>query len=339
MGMNVFGSMTQVFLLDESSQVGGVRRGAQQMAEKAGFNEEDAGRVALLATELASNVLKHAERGELHLRVMPGRASPGVELISIDRGSGFDLAGCLADGYSTRGTNGIGLGAVSRMAQVFDAYSDPRGSVVMARVYPGPSSKAEDIRIGVSQHSLGGDPACGDAWHIAFDETHMCALVVDGLGHGPDAERAALAGAKEFAAHPFLAPDELMASIHQSMVGTRGGAVAIAQFDARSDELHFAGVGNISASIEAGESSRGLASHPGIAGVQFRKAHKLKCAQVAGLLLVMHSDGLQSRWRLNEYPGLWRRHPSVIAAVLCRDYNRGRDDVTVLVVALESEHA
>ena len=335
--MNVYGSTTQVFLLDESSQIGGTRRGAQLAAEKAGFNEEDAGRVALLATELASNVLKHAERGSLHLRLVPGRASVGVELISIDQGPGFDLAGCLADGYSTGGTQGIGLGAVSRMAQVFDAYTDQRGSVVMARVYPGPSGRADDIPLGVSQHSLGGDPACGDAWHVAFDDTRMCAVVIDGLGHGPDAERAALAGTQAFAFDPFLSPDELMTSIHQSMTGTRGGAVAIAQFDARRDELSFVGVGNISASLEAIETSRGLPSHPGIVGAQFRKTHSLKYQRAAGVLLIMHSDGLQTRWRLSEYPGLWQRHPAVIAAVLCRDYSRGRDDVTVLVVALEAK--
>ena len=45
----------------------------------------------------------------------------------------------------------------------------------------------------------------------------------------------------------------------------------------------------------------------------------------------MHSDGLLSRWDLQLYPTLAQRHPSLIAAVLYRDYNRNRDDVTVLV--------
>jgi len=54
--------------------------------------------------------------------------------------------------------------------------------------------------------------------------------------------------------------------------------------------------------------------------------------------LIMYSDGLQSRWNLQDYPGLVHRHPAVIASVLHRDFCRGRDDVTVLVVALEAAH-
>ncbi len=46
----------------------------------------------------------------------------------------------------------------------------------------------------------------------------------------------------------------------------------------------------------------------------------------------MHSDGLQTRWNLSTYPGLSRKHPTLIAAVLYRDYSRKRDDVTVVVL-------
>jgi anti-sigma regulatory factor (Ser/Thr protein kinase) len=339
MVMNIAGTTTQVLILEDTSQVGAARRCAQQLAERLSFNEEDAGRVAILATELASNVLKHAERGVLHLRAIQGRSVPGVELIAIDKGAGFDWSSCLTDGYSTRGTQGIGLGAVSRMADIVDAYADKRGAVVMARIYPGRSERGEDIRLGVSSHAVEGETECGDAWGVAIDGERLSAVVIDGLGHGDAAAQAALAGAQAFAADPFGLPVPLMTSVHQSMVGSRGGAVAIAQFDAKRDQLHFAGVGNISASIQAAESSRGLVSHPGIVGMQFRKAHNLDYDKVAGKLLIMHSDGLQSRWRLNEYPGLWQRHPSVIAAVLYRDFCRGRDDVTVLVAALELGHA
>ncbi len=44
----------------------------------------------------------------------------------------------------------------------------------------------------------------------------------------------------------------------------------------------------------------------------------------------MFTDGLSANWSLNRYPGLLGSHPALIAAVLYRDYWRGRDDVTVL---------
>jgi hypothetical protein len=54
-----------------------------------------------------------------------------------------------------------------------------------------------------------------------------------------------------------------------------------------------------------------------------------------GDLLLMHSDGLTSRWKLADYPGLSHRVPALIAAVLYRDFKRGRDDATVLVARLK----
>lgn len=135
--MSLSASLTQVLRLDDASQVGHARRVVQKLAEQQGFDAADAGRAALVATELASNVLKHAACGELHLRVLAHGGQPGIELLTVDRGHGFDLANCLIDGYSTGGTQGIGLGAVSRLAQVFDVHTDAHGSVVLARVYKG----------------------------------------------------------------------------------------------------------------------------------------------------------------------------------------------------------
>ena len=338
MDVNITGSMTQVLVIEDSSQIGHARRTAQQLAEKHGFDDIDAGRVALVATELASNILKHATHGELHLRVLPGAASAGIEMLAIDRAAGFDLQACLPDGFSTGGTQGIGLGAVSRQTEVFDVYSDARGAVLLTRLYPR-QLKVADRRIGISQHSLGNDPACGDVWHLAFDGPRISALVIDGLGHGEEAERAARAGEKAFAQSPFSSPVLLLEDVHQAMIGTRGGALAIAQFDYAADALKFVGIGNIGAFLIAPDKARGLASHPGIVGGQYRKAQPFDYAQVNGQLLVMYSDGLQSRWNLQDYPGLVHHHPAVIAAILHRDFCRGRDDVTVLVIALEAAHA
>lgn len=335
--MNIGGTLTQVLVIEDPSQIGHARRTVQQLAQEQGFDTTDAGRAALVATELASNILKHAARGELHVRVLPDPAGAGIEMLAVDRGQGFDVQSCLTDGYSTGGTQGIGLGAIARQAEVFDVYADARGAVLLARLYPR-QRQAADRRVGVSQHSLHQDPACGDVFHVAFDGSRISALVIDGLGHGEDAERAARAGEQTFALAPFDSPTLLLEDIHRAMIGTRGGALAIAQFDGNSDALRFVGIGNIGASLIAPDKSRGLASHPGIVGGQYRKAQPFDYAHVNGQLLIMYSDGLQSRWNLQDYPGLVHRHPAVIATLLHRDFCRGRDDVTVLVIALEHPH-
>jgi len=332
MVMNIQGSMTTVLPIEDESQVGHARRVAQSLAIGCAFDETDAGRVALVATELATNLLKHAQHGALHLRKIPAQSGQGIELIAIDRGLGFNPNECLADGFSTGGTQGTGLGALMRQAQLFDIHSDSRGSVVLAQLYPRHVS-ALPLRFGVSQHSLKNDPACGDVWHLAVDGPRLSALVIDGIGHGEDAEEAGLAGAAAFAEDPFADPTISMLDMHRAMTGTRGGAAAIALYDA--GKVRFAGIGNIGACLLTPEKSRGLASHPGIVGSQFRKAVAFEYPVDGQQLLIMYSDGLQSRWDLRDYPGLVHRHPAIIAALLHRDFCRGRDDVTVMVIALE----
>jgi hypothetical protein len=54
-------------------------------------------------------------------------------------------------------------------------------------------------------------------------------------------------------------------------------------------------------------------------------------------VLILHSDGLSARWDLDDYAGLRRRHPALIAGVLFRDHRRLRDDASVVVVARPRE--
>ncbi|MGA7438951.1 MAG: ATP-binding protein [Luteibacter sp.] len=329
------GENTIVVALEESSQIGQARRAATLAAAECGLADEDAGRVALVATELATNVLKHARGGEIQIARVQGRGARGVEVIAVDRGPGFSLVDCLPDGYSTGGTRGEGLGAVLRQAEVMDMYADHRGAVVMARIYPRGHADA-DIRFGATQHALHGEPECGDGWGMAIEAGAVCAVMVDGLGHGPAANAAAMACLVTWRATPCAEPTEQLASLNAGMTGTRGGAVAVARFDAASGSLRYAGVGNIAASLHTGEGSRGLASHPGIVGVQARRSQAFDFPDVASRLLIMHSDGLQSRWNLRDYPGLVTRHPAVITALLHRDFVRGRDDATVFAIRLEA---
>jgi hypothetical protein len=85
--------------------------------------------------------------------------------------------------------------------------------------------------------------------------------------------------------------------------------------------------------------SRGLFTHNGTVGAQVRKVQEFEYAWPDGGLLVMHSDGLQTRWSMDPYPGLMARHPAVVAGVLYRDFQRGRDDATVLVLRCNSAQA
>lgn len=336
MELTFVGATTRIVAIEEATQVGQARRVAQHAATEAGFDATDSGRVALVATELATNVLKHATSGAVHVATLPGDGAPGIEVVAVDRGPGFNMAECLPDGFSTGGTRGEGLGAVARQADVMDMYADARGSVVMARMYPKGFARA-DLAFGVTQQAMEGESVCGDAWAVAVRGGKCSFLVVDGLGHGLPAHEAAQAGAAAFLAQAFDAPADLMTTLHRAMAGTRGGAVALAQYDAGVGGLRYAGIGNIAGSLASLEGSRGLASHPGIAGVQTRRAQPFDFPGARGKLMLMWSDGLMSRWNIRDYPGLASRHPSVVTALLHRDFNRGRDDITILAARLGAD--
>src|SRR5262245_50968761 len=119
----------------EPSQASAARIEARALAEEAGFDDTDQHRVGLVATELATNLVKHATHGGDLLMRIGGEGMSDVELISLDRGPGIrDVARSLADGHSTAGSPGNGLGAIRRMSEDFDIYSNERGTAVLARL-------------------------------------------------------------------------------------------------------------------------------------------------------------------------------------------------------------
>lgn len=318
----------------EASQVGYARRSAIDLARSAGVDETECGSVGIVVTELATNLLKHAGRGALLVRNLH-EAGGGIEVIALDHGPGMaDLDRCFGDGFSTRGTAGNGLGAVRRLARVFDAWSDRSGTAILARFGAAAATAPLLGSICIPVH---GERRCGDGWSVRRDGATLSVVVVDGLGHGDLAADVADTAVAAFHSGPSADPKAHVERIDAGVRGSRGAAVAVATINPHERTLRYCGVGNIGARIDAGDHSRGLVSGNGIIGAQFRHPQVFDYRyDSGGTLLIMHSDGLRSHWDLGAYPGLRTRHPALIAAVLFRDFTRGRDDATVLVAALDS---
>lgn len=316
----------QRFVIDDGSKVGEARRSAQTLANFE-FNAEIAGKVAIAATELANNMHHHAGGGELLVQTLGEGEHVVLELLALDRGPGMqDIARCLADGYSTRGTPGTGLGAVKRLADEFDIYSAPgEGTVVMARF-----GAVARHRYGAINLAMPGEMECGDAWALDGHAGAATLMVVDGLGHGAFAAEAAHTGIAAFRQAPGDAPVEILQRANRSMSRTRGGAAACARL--QGNRLTYAGVGNITGYLVGYQRSHGLVSHNGTLGMHQRHAQQMEFDVEAGDLLVMHSDGVSARWDIRTRSELLRAHPAIIAGALYRDHGRNRDDATVVVV-------
>ncbi len=317
----------------ESSQVAEARREATSIAQRNNFDESDVGRVALVTTELATNLIKHGGGGEIIVGSFQDADGGGVEVLALDRGRGMsNVDACLADGYSSAGTRGNGLGAVVRKSHFVDIASWPGlGTAVLARIKPGtPNAKrrAPQDPWGAVSIAMPGETVCGDSWAVAADGATL--FVADGLGHGQEAAEASVEAVRLF--HRFnghLVPT-LLDYVHGGLRSTRGAAVSIARFDPAARRLTFAGVGNVAGALAVNGELKRMVSMPGTAGHNARKIQSFEYPFESGLV-ILHSDGLSTSWTLARYPNLQSFHPTLIAAVLYRDYGRRRDDATVLV--------
>jgi anti-sigma regulatory factor (Ser/Thr protein kinase) len=319
----------------ESSQTGEARRKAAEFAQKLQLGEIRAGAATLAATEMATNLVKHAGGGTLFLQRVQENGNTGLRLISIDKGPGIpDVTQALQDGHSTAGSMGSGLGAVRRVSDVFEVYSAAGvGTLIRAEFWEDDhrdSAAYGNINVAAISEPIPGEQECGDGWGVRRFADSLVLMVVDGLGHGALAAEAAREAEQILKLAQTDSPLRILQDIHDALRKTRGAAVAVARIQEAQALLSFAGIGNVAGSIVSPGASRSLASHNGTAGHQILRMQEFTYPWNADSILVMHSDGLGSRWELERYPGIWGKHSSLISALLHRDYWRGRDDVTVL---------
>lgn len=325
----------RVVSVAHSSEVAHARREVSAKAVELGFNDEDNGRAALVATEICTNMIKHADGGDLIVRPLEEPAGCGLQLLGLDKGSGIaDLARCLQDGYSTAGSPGTGLGAITRLSQRFDIYSKPgKGTALVAEVWPGSKRQPRAaLDVGAVVLPKPGEQVCGDTWCHLRRPNGFVVLGVDGLGHGHHAAVAAAEAYRVFDAFANESLVNIVQSMHEALRPTRGAAVALVEVDWVANMATAAGIGNVIAAIARGSSTKRIALDNGIVGHTVPRFRELTYPWSDDAVLVVHSDGLSSGWLLERYPGLIQHSAALIAGVLYRDFTRGRDDVMVVVI-------
>ena len=316
--------------VEDASAVPSCRTAGQALASRLGFPAARAEQLALAVTEAASNLYKHASQGSLLLRVNRDLEQPGVDLVTIDAGPGLpDVSAALRDGHSTAGTLGIGLGAIRRLADFCDLYSVPdHSTALVARFWPAPGPPA--IRCAGLVRPITGEFECGDAYAAVRTGDTLTGVLCDGLGHGPLAAIAANEAVRAVLDRPADEPAAAVARAHGRMSHTRGGALAVVQVTGRL--VRFCGLGNVAAVILADGSRKSMLSVPGIAGHQARAIRQFEYEAPPGAAIILHSDGLSSRWSPEAVPGLNARDPLVAAAALLAEAGTRRDDASVLVL-------
>ncbi|ALM84649.1 SpoIIE family protein phosphatase [Bordetella sp. N] len=331
--------MEAPIVVNESSQVAEARRHAVSVGKALGFSEELTGRAALIVTEAATNLLKYGGGGTILTRPYADIDSTGLEILVLDKGPGIaDPAASQRDGHSTGGTLGLGLGGIARQSHFHEIYTDEKGTAILARVRsdepaPAASRPRQWLNVGGLSTPLAGQEACGDAWASRWEAGALWVTMVDGLGHGPQAARAAHEALRVFQAASVTAtPSEVLRAAHAALRSTRGAVMAVAVIRPMLGAFTFAGIGNISAQLISPSETRRLPSTDGTVGYSVRSIREQSYTWEPGSMLAMSTDGLSTRWTMAGHPGLQRRHPSLIAGVLHRDFSRSNDDATIVVV-------
>jgi anti-sigma regulatory factor (Ser/Thr protein kinase) len=313
------------------------RRAATLRATSIGFDETAAGRVALVATELATNLVKHGGGGSILIGA-DDEAPRQMHLLAVDKGKGItSLPAAMQDGFSTAGSPGTGLGAIRRSATTFNVFSLPdRGTVVSCCIQNGSAQSRHSIarsNVSVAGICLPKPPeeVSGDSWDGVSSTSEVSVIVADGLGHGLAAATASSAAIRSFHESAKLPVEEIVRTAHGALRSTRGAAIAVARIYSHVGKIEYAGVGNIAATIVDDEGTRRAVSHNGIVGHELRKLQMFSYPWRASGILLMHSDGVGTAWSVDQYPGLRAQPAEVIAAVIHRDFCRGSDDATIVV--------
>ncbi|MFE4860745.1 SpoIIE family protein phosphatase [Streptomyces sp. NPDC056670] len=324
--------------IDHHSAVHLAASTARSLSEQYGLTGTLPDQAAVLASELAGNIHKHARGGALYIHPLP--LGGGVEILAADRGPGMpELERCLADGYSTTGTLGAGLGAIRRTATHFAIRTEPGvGTLVCARLTRPDQAETACQSAALICLSADREEHCGDAGAVVDTVTDRTAVVIDGLGHGPQAAEAAHAALHAFHAHAGRPLPEIVTGMDRALRHTRGAAVGILRLDAA--QALYCGIGNIRAVVlSPGGIHHQLTGRPGIVGWRMPAPQTHTVALPAGATAVLHSDGIDARWAHTPSLSVLRLPPQLLAASVTHHYRSTRDDATLLALRPQQRHS
>lgn len=331
-------------VVDNEAQVSTVRLRAAALGRARGLDETAVDRLGVVVSEMATNIARHAGTGHIVLRPIGEYGTGSIEILALDSGPGIaDMRRAMRnpDSTSDAGWRNGGLARVKRLADFFDIYAHVGcGTAIVAHVGASPGQAGTRAGADAVMHGcvgavclpLRGEDECGDGWAVDVAAGRVAALLVDGLGHGPGAAAAAAAAVAAFRDVAAEPPETMFDSLHTALHHTRGAALSITVIDQARRATCFCGVGNVDGRVVTDDASRHLMPQNGIVGHTMPRLQSAAGAWPADGRLVMHSDGVSSRWRADHYPGLLARHPALLAGVLFRDHARGRDDATILVL-------
>ncbi|MBZ4037601.1 SpoIIE family protein phosphatase [Flavobacterium sp. 17A] len=325
------------YKIDDRSLIAFIKREIHNLALQLGFTPHRAAETDIIVAELTSNLMKFANGGELLYRSNFNGEFNEIEIYCLDKGVGFDnVAKIMNDGYSSSNTLGHGLGSIKRLSNDFQIYSMKNwGCVQYVKICEKPELEIPTIKSGLNTSTIAvnypGEKFCGDGYYIKQNSKGFQIFVGDGLGHGESANEAVEAAIKAFRQSVETDPTAVLRDIHLKVKKTRGLVATIASVDYKSEVWNICGIGNINTRIYNGLENKTYTPYNGIIGHNIpRTLNNTIVPYKKHQIIIMHSDGLRTRWNLNDLSSIFKHSPGIIAAALYKENIRGTDDATIL---------
>jgi len=323
--------LEQEILILFDTDVSKARRIGREMALALGLGTIAAAEIEIVATELATNLLKHRTiDAELLLREIHRETGSGLEIISRDKGPGISHPKrVLRRGAASAGTLGFGLSGVKRLMDEFDLQSEMgKGTVVTTRKWQ-KTDGSPGMNFAVLARPYPGESVSGDAWFIKQTPRFSFFAVIDVLGHGPEAHVDAVQLQKileEVYTRPLL---EIVRLCHEKLRHARGSAMALVLIDFSKRHFEHISIGNVETRVYGTSESIRPFCQNGTLGMRMENPQVTRYPFPAGGTIVMFSDGIKDRFVIE--PGHLAMTPQAIAAYVFDNFTRERDDATVLV--------
>ncbi|WP_428232637.1 SpoIIE family protein phosphatase [Flavobacterium sp.] len=324
--------------IDDRSLIAFIKREIHNLALQIGFTPHRAAETDIIVAELTSNIIKFPGNGELLYRSHQTDGKKEIEIYCLDNGAGIEnVFKIMSDGYSTSNTLGQGLGAIKRLSNEFQIYSMKGwGTVQYIKICDHADFKIAPAAPGLNFSALSvnypGERVCGDGYHIKYTTKGFQIFVGDGLGHGLNAHGAVEMAINAFKESTSNETTTILREIHDAVKKSRGLVATVASVDYKTQTWNICGIGNINTRIYNGLENKTYTPYNGILGHNIpRTLNSTIVPYQKHQIIIMHSDGLRTRWNLNDLVSIIKQNPSIIASSLLKDNIRGTDDATVLV--------
>jgi anti-sigma regulatory factor (Ser/Thr protein kinase)/serine/threonine protein phosphatase PrpC len=330
------GSKPVTVPVQATSDVRRARDAAFGLARELAFTERVREEIALVVTELATNLLRHAKHGVITVSATESGPRRGILIQSDDEGPGIaDIERAMTDGYSTAGGLGMGLGSVNRLMDDVEIGPRERGGLhVACHRWLRPQEAVvfeRRLAVGVASRPRRLSEENGDSFLMKQWEGSALVGVIDGLGHGPFAHRASQTARHYVETHYDQPLQTLFRGAGRACRATRGVVMALAHFDFALRKIRIANIGNVEVRLVNDSENINPILRRGIVGLNAPEAVVSEFPWGPKSFLIMHSDGISTRWKWSDFEATAKDGLNHVAQRFLQALAKPEDDATVLV--------